>query len=115
MGNTCLYGATGGELYAAGIAGERFAVRNSGALAVLAIAHEIQPASSYVCFEQAKAYAELGQTANAVGSLQCAKAGGTLTAVDLRDEHAFDRIRSDPTFTSLAATLPATNPPDGDD
>ncbi len=35
MGNTCLYGATGGELFAAGIAGERFAVRNSGAVAVL--------------------------------------------------------------------------------
>ena len=35
MGNTCLYGATGGELYAAGTAGERFAVRNSGALAVV--------------------------------------------------------------------------------
>jgi glutamate synthase (NADPH) large chain len=35
LGNTCLYGATGGELYAAGVAGERFAVRNSGALAVL--------------------------------------------------------------------------------
>ena len=35
MGNTCLYGATGGELYAAGAAGERFAVRNSGALAVI--------------------------------------------------------------------------------
>lgn len=27
MGNACLYGATGGELYAAGTAGERFAVR----------------------------------------------------------------------------------------
>jgi glutamate synthase (NADPH/NADH) large chain len=35
MGNTCLYGATGGELYAAGHAGERFAVRNSGAIAVV--------------------------------------------------------------------------------
>ena len=35
MGNTCLYGATGGELFAAGTAGERFAVRNSGALAVI--------------------------------------------------------------------------------
>ena len=35
MGNTCLYGATGGELYAAGTAGERFAVRNSGAVAVV--------------------------------------------------------------------------------
>lgn len=35
MGNTCLYGATGGRLYAAGLAGERFAVRNSGARAVV--------------------------------------------------------------------------------
>jgi glutamate synthase domain-containing protein 2/glutamate synthase domain-containing protein 1/glutamate synthase domain-containing protein 3 len=34
-GNTCLYGATGGELYVAGSAGERFAVRNSGASAVV--------------------------------------------------------------------------------
>ncbi|QZA81056.1 glutamate synthase large subunit [Deefgea piscis] len=34
-GNTCLYGATGGELFAAGMAGERFAVRNSGATAVI--------------------------------------------------------------------------------
>ncbi len=35
VGNTCLYGATGGELFAAGRAGERFGVRNSGALAVV--------------------------------------------------------------------------------
>ena len=35
MGNTCLYGATGGHLFAAGVAGERFAVRNSGAIAVI--------------------------------------------------------------------------------
>ncbi len=35
VGNTVLYGATGGELYAAGRAGERFAVRNSGAVAVV--------------------------------------------------------------------------------
>ncbi len=35
IGNTCLYGATGGKLFAAGIAGERFAVRNSGAIAVV--------------------------------------------------------------------------------
>jgi len=34
-GNTCLYGATGGYLYCAGQAGERFAVRNSGAVAVV--------------------------------------------------------------------------------
>jgi len=35
IGNTCLYGATGGKLFAAGQAGERFAVRNSGAHAVI--------------------------------------------------------------------------------
>ncbi|GLQ91900.1 glutamate synthase large subunit [Dyella acidisoli] len=35
IGNTCLYGATDGEFYAAGRAGERFAVRNSGAIAVV--------------------------------------------------------------------------------
>ncbi|MEM9100825.1 MAG: glutamate synthase large subunit [Pseudomonadota bacterium] len=35
IGNTCLYGATGGKLFARGCAGERFAVRNSGAIAVI--------------------------------------------------------------------------------
>jgi glutamate synthase (NADPH/NADH) large chain len=35
IGNTCLYGATGGELFAAGQAGERFAVRNSGSTAIV--------------------------------------------------------------------------------
>ncbi len=34
-GNTCLYGATGGKLFISGSVGERFAVRNSGALAVV--------------------------------------------------------------------------------
>jgi len=35
LGNTVLYGATSGRLYAAGQAGERFAVRNSGAIVVV--------------------------------------------------------------------------------
>ncbi|HEV7388826.1 MAG TPA: glutamate synthase large subunit, partial [Gemmatimonadaceae bacterium] len=35
VGNTVLYGATSGEAYIAGVAGERFAVRNSGAIAVV--------------------------------------------------------------------------------
>ncbi len=35
IGNTCLYGATAGKLFAAGSAGERFAVRNSGAITVV--------------------------------------------------------------------------------
>ena len=35
IGNTCLYGATSGEAYINGVAGERFAVRNSGVYAVV--------------------------------------------------------------------------------
>ncbi len=35
LGNTVLYGATAGKLFASGQAGERFAVRNSGALTVV--------------------------------------------------------------------------------
>jgi glutamate synthase (NADPH/NADH) large chain len=35
LGNTILYGATSGRLFAAGLAGERFGVRNSGAVAVI--------------------------------------------------------------------------------
>ena len=35
VGNTVLYGATAGEAYFSGVAGERFAVRNSGAVAVV--------------------------------------------------------------------------------
>jgi glutamate synthase (ferredoxin) len=34
-GNTCLYGATGGELFVSGIVGERFGIRNSGATTVV--------------------------------------------------------------------------------
>ena len=42
-GNACLYGATGGSLYVAGSVGQRFAVRNSGAHAV------IEGASDHCC------------------------------------------------------------------
>ncbi len=35
IGNTVLYGATGGEIFVNGVAGERFCVRNSGAIAVV--------------------------------------------------------------------------------
>ncbi|WP_449245898.1 glutamate synthase large subunit [Desulfarculus baarsii] len=35
VGNVALYGATAGEVYFAGLAGERFAIRNSGAMAVV--------------------------------------------------------------------------------
>ena len=40
VGNTVLYGAVDGECYFRGVAGERFAVRNSGAIAVVENAGE---------------------------------------------------------------------------
>jgi dienelactone hydrolase len=86
----------------------------AGALAMLAIAHEIVPASPYICFQQAKAYAEMGRTADVLESLRCAKSGGTLTVADLRDEHAFDRLRSDSAFAALAATFPPAAAPGTD-
>ncbi len=57
LGNTCLYGATGGELFAAGTAGERFAVRNSGAIAV------VEGAGDHACeYMTGGVVAILGQT-----------------------------------------------------
>lgn len=84
------------------------------ALAMLAIAHEVVPESPYICFQQAKAYAELGRTSDVLASLRCAKVGGTLSVADLRNEAAFDRLRSDTAFAALAATLPPPAPDTAD-
>jgi len=81
----------------------------AGALAMLAIAHEIVPDSPYICFQQAKAYAEMGRTGEVLASLRCARAGGSMTVVDLRNERAFDRLRSDSAFAALAATFAPAN------
>ncbi|AOV18163.1 glutamate synthase large subunit [Acidihalobacter aeolianus] len=57
IGNTCLYGATGGKLFASGIAGERFCVRNSGATAV------VEGAGDHACeYMTGGVVAILGQT-----------------------------------------------------
>ena len=56
-GNALLYGATGGRLFAAGRVGERFAVRNSGALAV------VEGAGDHACeYMTAGSVAILGET-----------------------------------------------------
>jgi glutamate synthase domain-containing protein 2/glutamate synthase domain-containing protein 3/glutamate synthase domain-containing protein 1 len=54
-GNTCFYGARGGEAYVCGVAGERFAVRNSGATLV------VEGAGDHACeYMTAGAVAVLG-------------------------------------------------------
>ncbi|HET7483323.1 MAG TPA: glutamate synthase subunit alpha, partial [Actinomycetota bacterium] len=63
IGNTALYGATGGQLYVAGRAGERFAVRNSGAVAV------VEGAGDHACeYMTAGAVVILGPTGRNLGA-----------------------------------------------
>jgi glutamate synthase (ferredoxin) len=63
VGNTVLYGATGGALYVAGRAGERFAVRNSGAVAV------VEGAGDHACeYMTSGAVVILGPTGRNLGA-----------------------------------------------
>ena len=63
IGNTALYGATGGQLFIAGRAGERFGVRNSGAVAV------VEGAGDHACeYMTAGAVVFLGPTGRNLGA-----------------------------------------------
>ncbi len=63
IGNTCLYGATGGSLFAEGIAGERFGVRNSGCTAV------IEGSGDHTCeYMTGGSVIVLGETGNNFGA-----------------------------------------------
>lgn len=63
VGNTVLYGATGGQLFVAGRAGERFAVRNSGAVAV------VEGTGDHACeYMTAGAVVILGSTGRNLGA-----------------------------------------------
>ncbi|WKD49992.1 glutamate synthase large subunit [Microbulbifer spongiae] len=82
VGNTCLYGATGGKLFAAGRAGERFAVRNSGAFAV------VEGAGDHCCeYMTGGMVAVLGRTGYNFGA---GMTGGFAYVLDLERDF-FDR------------------------
>jgi glutamate synthase (ferredoxin) len=84
-GNACLYGATAGELYVSGTVGQRFAVRNSGAVAV------VEGVSDHACEYMT------GGTVAILGSLgrnvAAGMTGGTLFVFD--PEHAAKRAFAD--------------------
>ena len=83
MGNTCLYGATGGKLFASGCAGERFAVRNSGAYTV------IEGAGDHCCeYMTGGVVTVLGGTGYNFGA---GMTGGFAYVLDL-ERHFYDRI-----------------------
>jgi glutamate synthase domain-containing protein 3 len=74
LGNAALYGATGGELFCAGRAGERFAVRNSGAVAV------VEGAGDHACeYMTGGAVVVLGEIGLNVGA---GMSGGELYVLD---------------------------------
>ena len=78
MGNTVLYGATGGHMFAAGRAGERFAVRNSGAWAV------IEGVGDHACeYMTDGVVVILGPTGRNLGA---GMSGGVTFVLDLNDE-----------------------------
>jgi glutamate synthase (ferredoxin) len=75
IGNTALYGATGGKLFCAGRAGERFAVRNSGATAI------VEGVGEHACeYMTAGTVIVLGETGINVGA---GMTGGRLIVLDL--------------------------------
>ncbi|MFP4357923.1 MAG: glutamate synthase large subunit [Puniceicoccaceae bacterium] len=91
IGNTCLYGATGGLLLAAGQAGERFAVRNSGGTAV------VEGVGDHACeYMTAGAVVVLGDT----GTNFAAGMSGGLAFVFDREERLDSRLN--PEMVSLA-------------
>jgi glutamate synthase domain-containing protein 2/glutamate synthase domain-containing protein 1/glutamate synthase domain-containing protein 3 len=85
-GNTCLYGATGGKLFATGRAGERFAVRNSGATAV------VEGIGDHGCeYMTNGTIVVLGKTGRNFGA---GMSGGTAYVYDL-DGKFFSRVNSE--------------------
>ena len=85
VGNTVLYGATGGIFFAGGIAGERFAVRNSGAVAV------VEGTGQHLCEYMTRGeVVVLGETGVNIGA---GMTGGVIYIAD-RDGGLYDRINS---------------------
>lgn len=83
IGNTCLYGATGGRLFAAGTAGERFGVRNSGAHSV------VEGAGDHCCeYMTGGCVTVLGTTGYNFGA---GMTGGFAFVLD-EDNNFYDRI-----------------------
>jgi glutamate synthase (ferredoxin) len=96
-GNTCLYGATGGELYLAGAAGERFGVRNSGATAV------VEGAGDHCCeYMTGGTVAVLGPVGENLGA---GMTGGQAFVWDPRFERLIGRVNGD----LVEATRPDTS------
>jgi glutamate synthase domain-containing protein 2/glutamate synthase domain-containing protein 1/glutamate synthase domain-containing protein 3 len=86
-GNTCLYGATGGELFVAGGVGERFGVRNSGATAV------VESAGDHCC--EYMTGGTIVVTGPVGGNMGAGMTGGEAFVFDDRFERLMSRLNRD--------------------
>jgi glutamate synthase (ferredoxin) len=92
-GNVCLYGATDGELYVNGVAGERFGVRNSGVKAV------VEGVGDHGCeYMTGGVVAVLGETGR---NFAAGMSGGVAYVYDPEDEFA-DRVNTEMVTVSTA-------------
>src|SRR5216117_3415004 len=95
LGNTALYGATGGTLFAAGRAGDRFAVRNSGAVAV------VEGAGNHCCeYMTGGAVVVLGEVGRNFG----AGMSNGVAYVLVETEHLASRVNGDMVAIQLLET-----------
>ena len=95
IGNTALYGATSGALYCRGVAGERFAVRNSGATAV------VEGCGDHGCeYMTGGTVVVLGATGR---NFAAGMSGGIAYVLDMSAEF---RLRCNLAMVSLQAVLP---------
>ncbi len=100
-GNTCLYGATGGKLFANGRAGERFAVRNSGATTI------VEGVGDHGCeYMTNGTVVILGKTGKNFGA---GMSGGTAFVYDV-DGKFYSRVN-----TEMVVALPITRQQDIDE
>jgi glutamate synthase (NADPH/NADH) large chain/glutamate synthase (ferredoxin) len=100
-GNTCLYGATGGFLFANGRAGERFAVRNSGSTAI------VEGVGDHGCeYMTNGTVVILGKTGKNFGA---GMSGGTAFVYDV-DGKFYSRVN-----TEMVVAMPITRPQDIDE
>ncbi len=81
IGNTCLYGATSGRVFIQGMAGERFAVRNSGAMAV------VEGTGDHCCeYMTGGRVVVLGRTGR---NFAAGMSGGIAYVLDIADDFGF--------------------------
>jgi len=101
VGNTVLYGAISGEVFFRGVAGERFAVRNSGATAV------VEGTGDHCCeYMTGGTVVVLGRTGR---NFAAGMSGGIAYVLDEEGDFA---ARCNPAMVKLEKVLPAAEQPD---